>query len=430
MSANAEDPISSAASASTLDLAANTCDFNPRSSSIVGLISLSTVGQAPGPLLDTILDNGINQAAKLELSNGVTKIVLPFSGNGSTHSADTVREDGGAQSPDVVSDNITTENNDTGRDNGTSLRARSDSDKSVDQSTGRGSDSGTTIVDSGSNHGSIRGPAPAQSSNLLSNHDTNAEDGELDAIVKAPLDAVYAGYPSFDHKANDFFREGLENLANTQPPYWLPAELEQDLRAIAQSNPHLHRHDIMQMALIQMWLMIQCKGQASKGLAKETTRVCKELEKKQREVEQMNAKNIIVKAEYGDKVKTLQSLIRGLTRKHDEQCNAYELAMEKLKLENAQLAEQAMKLRLEKAQLIKQAEAGERAKDEIRDRVRRLTVLEEKLQRRADNAAQEAEQREQEMQQREEEMRQLKERNQQLEEEFKLLRAKAQQSKL
>src|SRR3954471_4875117 len=108
MSANAEVSMSSTASASTLNLKANTWALTP-SSNIVGtwsgeVITLSAVGPAPGPLLDTILDNGINQDATLD-SNGVVDVAVPISGNGSTQSADTVSENGGAQRPSAVSDN-------------------------------------------------------------------------------------------------------------------------------------------------------------------------------------------------------------------------------------------------------------------------------------------------------------------------------------
>jgi hypothetical protein len=394
MSANAEVSMPSTASASTLNVSANSWAFTP-SSTIVGtwsgeVITLDTVG----PLLDTILDNGINQGANLDSSNGVVSVAVPISGNDRTQSADNVSENGGAQRPRVVSDNVTTENNDTTPDNGTGQRARSNSDKSIDQSTGSASDNGTSqIVDSGSNNVSIAGLASAQSFDQLSHNGKNAKDAELDAILKALVDALHAAYPSLDHKANDYSEEGLENLGNTQPPEWLAAGVEQEFRAIALSNPDLHYHIRMQTFLIhKMLLTIQRNGQAFKGLGMETTRVCKELQKKQQEIELLKADKIVLKGENGDIMKAHRSFVQGLTRKYDEKSNAHEQAMEKLRLENAEL--------------VKQAQEAEPAKDEARGQLNRVKVLEEKYQRRADDATQASEQ--------------LKERNRQLEEEFKL----------
>jgi hypothetical protein len=369
MSANAEVSLPSTASASTLNVSANSWAFAP-SSTIVGtwsgeVITLDTVG----PLLDTILDNGINQGANLDSNNGLVSVAIPISGNGSTQSADTISENGGAQRPRAVSDNITTKDNDASPDNSPGQRARSNSDKSIDQNTGSAPDNGTTqIVDSGSNNVSIAGLAPAQSSDQLSNNGTNSKDAELNAILKALFDAIHAAYPSLDHKANDYFQEGLENLGNTQPPDWLAAGVEQELRAIALSNPDLHYHIRMQTFLIQkMWLTIQRNGQAFKGLGMETTRVCKEVQKKQREIEQLKAVIIVLKSENKDTVKAHRSFVQGLTRKYDEQSNAQEQAMQKIRLENAEL--------------VKQAQEFERAKDEVRDRLNRVKILEEIWQR-------------------------------------------------
>ncbi|KAM3075922.1 hypothetical protein ACMFMG_006565 [Clarireedia jacksonii] len=362
MSANANFLMSSTASASTSNIDANTMAFTP-STPMTGtgsddVSTSNTVGPAPAPapLLDIVLDNDINQDVNLGSKNGVTTVAVPIPDNGSTQSADAASENSGA-----VLDNGTTQSPDSGPHN-------------------------------------------------LSNNGTNTNDTEVNHILKSVSDAVSAAHPSLGCNANDYFQEGLESLGSTKPPEWLAEMVEQQMKTIALSYPELHYHIQIQTSLIQkMWLTIQRNGQAFKGLSMETTRVCKEVEKKRRAIELLKADIIILKSELGDQDKAQRSRVQELTIKHDEQRNTQERAMMRLKLEIAQLTEQAQK-------------ADERARDEVRARMNRVKILEEKIQRRVDDV-QAAEEREQEIQQ-------LKERNRQLEEELEQFRVWTQQSQL